>query len=83
MEPVIINFYTKENCSLCDKGKAILIELSSEFPISITEYDIYKDDELLELYGVMIPVVEIDGEQVAYGMIKKDLIRKRLLEKTG
>jgi thiol-disulfide isomerase/thioredoxin len=83
MRPIEVNFYKKENCPLCDKGKAVLDELAKEFPLAIKEYDIYKNDQLLELYQIMIPVVEIDGEQVSYGILDKDLIRKRLLGKIG
>ncbi|MFZ3590143.1 glutaredoxin family protein [Bacillus sp. DJP31] len=83
MEPIAIHFYTKKNCPLCDKGKAIVEELATEFPIILYEHDIYQDDQLLELYQLMIPVVEIEGEQVNYGIIKKDLLRKRLLQRMG
>ncbi len=73
--------YSKVNCSLCDKGKKVLEELKKEFPLEINEIDIYQDDLLLEKYQIMIPVVEIDGEEVEFGIIHKDVIRKRLLEK--
>ncbi len=42
------------------------------------EVDIYKDEQLLEQYHLIIPVIEVDGEMVAYGRIHKDVIRKRL-----
>jgi thiol-disulfide isomerase/thioredoxin len=72
-------FYSKENCSLCDKGLAILKDIQKEFPFEYDIVDIYKDDELLELYQLMIPVVEIDNEVAFYGILEKDDIRKRLL----
>lgn len=78
-----INFYTKVDCPLCEKGKAVIQELANDFPLEIIEFDIYKDDALLELYQVMIPVVEMDGEVVSYGMIDKNVVRKRLLVKLG
>ena len=73
--------YSKENCSLCEKAKEILDEISQEIPLEIKEVDIYKDDKLLEKYQIMIPVVEIDNEEIEYGIIHKDVIRKRLLKK--
>jgi len=81
MDKIEVKMYSKENCSLCDKGKKILQEINEEIPIAIKEIDIYKDDELLEKYQIMIPVIEIDGNEVEYGIIHKDVIRKRLLEK--
>ncbi len=74
--------YSKLDCPLCVKGKKVLEELAEEFPLEIKEVDIYKDDELLEKYQIMIPVVEIDKEEVEFGIIHKDVIRKRLLEKS-
>ncbi|MGN7941098.1 glutaredoxin family protein [Virgibacillus sp. 6R] len=72
-------FYSKENCSLCEKGLALVEELQKEIPFDYEVVDIYKDDELLELYQIMIPVVKIDNEIASYGILEKDLIRKRLL----
>ncbi|MFX3622564.1 MAG: glutaredoxin family protein [Ectobacillus sp.] len=69
--------YSKENCCLCDNAKKILQELQQEFSFTIEEIDIYKDDALLEKYQIMIPVVEINGEEAEYGIIHKDAIRKR------
>ncbi len=70
--------YSKDACCLCDNAKAILQDLQKEFSFQIEEVDIYKDDTLLEKYQIMIPVVEIDGEEVQCGIIQKDMIRKRL-----
>ncbi|WP_410429710.1 glutaredoxin family protein [Metabacillus litoralis] len=72
-------FYSKENCSLCDKGLAILQDIQKEIFFDVEIVDIYKDDHLLELYQIMIPVVKIDDELVSYGILEKDRIRKRLL----
>ncbi|MBB6177679.1 glutaredoxin [Anoxybacillus tengchongensis] len=66
--------YSKQNCCLCDEAKDILRELQVKWE----EVDIYKDEQWLERYHLIIPVIEIDGEIVAYGRIHKDVIRKRL-----
>jgi glutaredoxin len=78
---MIVYLYSKVDCPLCEKAKAMLQELQKEWNFEVKEIDIYKDDALLEKYQLMIPVVEIDGEEVAYGFIQKDVIRKRLLAK--
>jgi hypothetical protein len=56
-----------------------LKEIQKEIPFEYEIVDIYKDDELLELYQIMIPVVKIDNEVASYGILEKDAIRKRLL----
>ncbi|WNF36528.1 glutaredoxin family protein [Bacillaceae bacterium IKA-2] len=70
-----ITFYTKENCPLCDKGLLVLAEINKDIPFTIESIDIYKDDELLEKYQIMIPVVEVDGIEVDYGILSEEKIR--------
>lgn len=64
--------YSREKCPLCDKAKIILNELAIEMGISYREIDIYSDDDLLERFGLMIPVLEWQGEIIQYGNIDKD-----------
>ncbi|WP_347548836.1 glutaredoxin family protein [Pseudalkalibacillus hwajinpoensis] len=71
--------YTKEACPLCEKAHHLLEDLQREIPFSLNIVDIYQDDQFLEKYMLMIPVVEIDAEIVEYGRISKKSIRKRLL----
>ncbi|RFU67085.1 glutaredoxin family protein [Bacillus sp. V59.32b] len=63
--------YTREKCPLCDKAKKILDELVDEIGISYKEIDIYSDDDLLERFGLMIPVLEWQGEMIQYGNLDK------------
>ncbi|MBA2875729.1 glutaredoxin family protein [Thermaerobacillus caldiproteolyticus] len=76
---MVVNLYSKVDCPLCEKAKAVLQELQKEYDFQINEIDVYSDDALLEKYQLMIPVVEIDGEEIDYGMIQKEILRKRLL----
>ncbi|MBY0123832.1 glutaredoxin family protein [Bacillus sp. S/N-304-OC-R1] len=61
--------YTRNRCPLCDKAKTIVMDLQEEFDFNYREIDIDTSDELTEKYGLMIPVVEIDGKEVQYGQI--------------
>ncbi|WP_028403374.1 glutaredoxin family protein [Ectobacillus panaciterrae] len=72
--------YGKENCCLCDDAKTILHELAQEYKFELEEIDIYKDEILLEKYQILIPVIEIEGEEVEYGIVHKDVISKRLIK---
>ncbi|MEH7387610.1 glutaredoxin family protein [Bacillus sp. JJ1521] len=79
-----VTMYSKENCSLCTKAKKVIEELSEDYPLTLHEIDIYQDDELLEKYQIMIPVIEIDGNEVEYGIIHKETIQdylNKLVEK--
>ncbi|CAG9612426.1 hypothetical protein BACCIP111899_01602 [Bacillus rhizoplanae] len=66
--------YTKEECGLCQKAKQLLQELKTEYVFDLKEINIYEDEQLLEKYHLMIPIVEIEGEEVEYGIIHKDVI---------
>jgi glutaredoxin len=83
MPQIVITLYTRKQCSLCGKAKQIIIELKQDWDIILEEVDIDESDELTELYGIMIPVVKMDGEEVAFGIIDKMDIRNRLQEKKG
>lgn len=82
MTQTIITLYTRQRCSLCEKAKIAILELKEEWNFTLEEIDIDNSDELTELYGIMIPVVCIDGEEAAFGIINKMDISKRLQEKS-
>ena len=77
----IMKLYTRLRCPLCDKAKVILVELQAQFEFSLIEVDIETSDDLTEQYGLMIPVVELDGEMLQFGQVDKRIISKRLQEK--
>ncbi len=73
--------YTRENCPLCDGAKRVIEELYEEIPLTLDITDIHSDDRLVERYQLMIPVVNIDGQDAFYGKVVKSDLRKRLLTK--
>lgn len=66
-----LTLFTKENCGLCEEAKDAIRLVQSEYEIDVNEIDIYSDDALLEEYQLMIPVIQMNGETVAYGKIHK------------
>lgn len=78
----VITLYTRKRCPLCEKAKDTLLELKKDWNFTLEEYDIEESDELTERYGLMIPVVHIDGEEIAYGFVNKFDVSKRLHEKS-
>ena len=81
MEQTIITFYTRKGCPLCDKAKSTLLELNKDYDFILEEIDIESSDELTEQYGLMIPVVQIDGVEAGFGVINKFDVSNRLQEK--
>ncbi|MGM0829856.1 MAG: glutaredoxin family protein [Bacillota bacterium] len=74
-------FYTRNQCGLCEDAKITLKLLQDEMGFSIEERDIDKNDDLTERFGLMIPVVELNGEILQYGQIDYFTLSKRLHEK--
>lgn len=78
----IIKLYTRNRCHLCENAKAIILDLKEKWDFQYVEEDIDASDELTEKYGLMIPVVEIDGEVVQFGQIDKMHINGVLSKKS-
>lgn len=72
-----LQLYTRDRCHLCDTAKEHLNALRTE-KIYYEEIDIDKDDYLTEKYGLMIPVVEYNGEVIQYGQIDQVTIKRFL-----
>jgi glutaredoxin len=61
--------YTKKHCPLCLEAKMNLMLIGELVPLKIEERDIEEKDEWMEKYGVMIPVVEYNGEIIQNGRV--------------
>jgi glutaredoxin len=81
MNETTITLYTRKSCPLCDKAKSTLLELKKEWTFTLEEIYIESSDELTEQYGLMIPVVHIDGVEAGFGVVNKFDIGNRLQEK--
>ena len=63
--------YSRIKCPLCEEAKDILEEIKQELGVLYEEIDIYNNDELTELYGLMIPVIAWQGEIIQFGKVDK------------
>lgn len=73
--PTVI-FYTKDICSLCDDAEALVSMFQHEYEFELEERDIYSNDEWLEQYQLLIPVVEVNGEQITCEEMGYDALEK-------
>lgn len=73
-----IEIYSKPNCSLCDKAKAVIEKIKNEYPIKVSEIDISKDPVLFEKYKEKIPVVFINGKQAFACKVHEITLKKKL-----
>lgn len=59
---ILVRFYTKPGCPLCEDAESLLEVAGRRFPIAIQPVDIRRDPRLFALYGERIPVLEFpDG----------------------
>lgn len=61
-----VNLYTTLGCHLCEQAHALLVALQQEgMAIEIDSIEIADSDELMEQYGIRIPVVTLASDEEA------------------
>jgi glutaredoxin len=80
MSQLALTLYTRQQCHLCEQAKEAIMELKDEYSFTIEEIDIDQSDELTEKYGLMIPVLLINGKEAGFGQINKFFVRNRFQE---
>jgi len=76
-----VKLYSRPRCHLCETARDILEDLQLQWNFTIEEINIDLDDKLVEKYGIMIPVVELDGEELQYGIVNKKFISEAFTRK--
>jgi hypothetical protein len=56
--------YARDGCHLCDEARRVIGEIRGSVRFDFTEIDIETDDSLIRDYGIRIPVVTVDGEEL-------------------
>ena len=56
--------YSRAGCHLCDEAREVIVTVRAGDPFAFEEIDIETDDDLVRDYGVRIPVVAVDGEEL-------------------
>ena len=55
---MILRLYGTSACHLCEEASALLQNLACEIELHWSEIDIAQDDQLLQRYGIKIPVLQ-------------------------
>ncbi len=58
--------YHTSGCHLCEMARDILWPFLSEADFKLVEVDIAESDDLIESYGVRIPVLLCDGRELGW-----------------
>lgn len=72
--------YGRAGCHLCDEAEAVLRRLARTLPLSIALIDIESDEYLQGRYMLEIPVVTVDGIEVARAPISASQLEDALHE---
>jgi len=77
---LILTLYSRPGCHLCDDMKTIIARVAAAMPgaLYVDEIDISRDAELERRYGQEIPVLEIDGKNVATYRVSEEDLRRML-----
>ena len=71
--------YSRPGCHLCDRAKEVIIRCRERVDFVLEEVDISQNPQLLERYRNDIPVVLLDGREVARHFVRE----RKLLELLG
>lgn len=73
-----LTLYTRRRCHLCDDMKAIVQDAAETWALTVEEVDVDADPALIERYGRDVPVLALDGREVARHRIAADALRELL-----
>ncbi|MCH7616480.1 MAG: glutaredoxin family protein [Chloroflexi bacterium] len=76
---MIVTLYTKADCGLCEEAASMLKRLQRQTHFEIEYVNIEADARANELYGSRIPVIAVDGEEVAAAPLDEKRVTAILL----
>lgn len=60
-----VTMYTKPGCHLCEKVEEVIFAVRQRVAFEYIKQNIQDDPELEKRYGALIPVVTVDGREIA------------------
>jgi glutaredoxin len=69
-----VTLYTKPGCHLCESVEQVIARVRTSVPFDFVKRNILDDPDDLKTYGELIPVVVLDGREIArYRMTERQL----------
>jgi hypothetical protein len=82
--PVEVLFYTRQGCHLCDEAWQVVQRAQATYRLAVRQVDVDSDPDLQAAYGLMVPVVCINGRVRFHGRVNPILFERLLrAEATG
>ncbi|MEO8539726.1 MAG: glutaredoxin family protein [bacterium] len=73
--PIAVTLYRKPGCGLCDQAEAMLTRIGKKLPLVLTTVDIDSDEDLQKRYFLEIPVIAVDGDEIARAPINERALK--------
>jgi hypothetical protein len=61
----VVTIYSKPNCELCHEAEAVIRQVATRRRFRFEKKNILDDPTLHEQYGTAIPVIHVDGQEIA------------------
>jgi len=75
---VTVRIYTKPRCSLCEEARQVLEELRTRVAFVLEVVDIREHADTWERYRHAVPVIAVDGEEIARFRVDAAALEARL-----
>jgi hypothetical protein len=74
----VLTVYSKPDCHLCELAKEVLRRVAQRAEFFLEEVNISQNPELLARYGHDIPVILLDGREIARHFVRERKLLKLL-----
>lgn len=74
-----VTLYSKAGCGLCLEAEGVLRRLQGEIQFTLEVVDIESNDRLFDRYWHRVPVVAVDGKEVAGAPIDAGELRAAIV----
>ena len=68
----------RQGCHLCDQARVVVDDVCAGLGVSWVEQDVDDDPELRSRYSDLVPVVQVDGEDIAHLRVSTAVLRRAL-----
>jgi len=75
---VVLTLFTRYNCSLCDDMLYTLREFAGDLNFSIQLTDIDTDQQLVERYNDLVPVLKIGSQDICHHFFDRQALLQAL-----
>ena len=70
-----LTLYTRADCHLCERMKAVVGDVGAELPLEVEEIDVDLVPALVDRYGREVPVLMVDGVEVARHRVTAEALK--------